>query len=134
MDALDTPNASRDVEIDLEFKFKFGNEPIDVFTGSTRSRLILAVHAAIFECYLRDAERPFRFLILDTPKQQELNSDDLAKFLNALQLVCDELKGQFLISATEYRHPIGTGDIEWLPQFPGLKQSMYLGPPSQPTI
>lgn len=131
MDILDTPNASREVDIDLEFKFRFGREPIDVFTGSTRSRLILAVHAALFEHYLQDVDRPFRFLILDTPKQQELDSADLARFLNALQAICDQFGGQILISATEYHHAIEAADIEWLPQFPGEKKLMYLGAPKQ---
>jgi len=131
MDILNTPNASREIQIDLDFRFKFGSEPIEVFTGSTRSRLILAIHAAIFEHYLQDPKRPFRFLILDTPKQQELDSKDLGAFLHALQEVCDKFHAQILLSATEYRHPIGDRDIEWLPQFEGAKQLMYLGPVSR---
>lgn len=133
MDILDTPNAPREVDIDLDFKFRFGKQTIDVFNGSTRSRLILAIHAAIFEHYLEVPDRPFRFLILDTPKQQELASEDLAKYLNALEEVCDKFDGQILISATEYHHEIGERDVEWLPQFPGEKRLMYLGSPDQPT-
>jgi hypothetical protein len=131
MDILGTPNASREVEIDLDFRFRFGRQTIDVFNGSTRSRLILAIHAALFELYLQVPERPFRFLILDTPKQQELASEDLAKYLHSLEKVCDEAGGQVLISATEYHHAIGEPDREWLPQFLGAKQRMYLGPPTQ---
>lgn len=129
MDILDTPNAPRDVDIDLDFKFRFGRQTIDVFNGSTRSRLILAIHAAIFEHYLEDPDRPFRFLILDTPKQQELASEDLAKYLEALEDVCDKLNGQILISASEYHHAIGARDVEWLPRFEGKKRLMYLGSP-----
>jgi len=130
MDILGTPNASREVEIDLDFKFRFGKQTIDVFNGSTRSRIILAIHAALFELYLQVPERPFRFLILDTPKQQELASVDLAKYLHALEEVCDKVGGQILISATEYHHVIGEPDREWVPQFSGAKQRMYLGSPS----
>lgn len=130
MNILNTPNTSREVDIDLNFGIRIGSEPIRRFTGSTRSRLILAVHAAIFEQYLQDPQKPFRFLILDTPKQHELNSDDLSAFLTALQEVCKNLKGQILFSATEYRHPIGSSDIEWTPQFPGKEQLMYLGSPN----
>lgn len=128
MDILGTPNASREVELDLDFKFRFGGQAIDVFNGSTRSRLILAIHAALFEHYLADIERPFRFLILDTPKQQELASTDLWRYLTALEDVCDERDGQILISATEYHHVIGEADVEWLPSYPGDRQLMYLGP------
>jgi len=130
MDILRTPNASREVEIDLEFKFRFGKQTIDVFNGSTRSRIILAIHAAIFEHYLQDRERPLRFLILDTPKQQELANEDLARYLKALEELCDEFNGQILISATEYHHEIGGVDKEWTPQFAGVEQMMYLGKPT----
>jgi hypothetical protein len=78
---------------------------------------------------LGDPDRPIRFLILDTPKQQELASEDLAKFLCALEDVCDKFDGQILISATEYHHEVGGSDAEWLPQFPGEKRLMYLGRP-----
>ena len=127
MDILKTPNASREVEIDLDFKFRFGKQTIDVFNGSTRSRIILAIHAAIFEHYLQDRKRPLRFLILDTPKQQELANEDLARYLRALEDLCDEFDGQILISATEYHHEIGGADKEWTPQFSGAEQMMYLG-------
>lgn len=129
MDTLRTPNASREVEIDLDFKFRFGKQTIDVFNGSTRSRIILSIHAALFELYLQVPERPFRFLILDTPKQQELASEDLARYLRALEEVCDEFGGQILISSTEYRHVIEESDREWVPQFVGAEQRMYLGSP-----
>ena len=132
MDIIKTPNAPREVEIDLDFKFRFGKQTIDAFNGSTRCRLILAIHAAIFEHYLQDADRPFRFLILDTPKQQELASEDLASYLRALENVCDKLNGQIVISATEYHHPVGPRDAEWLPTFKGAERLMYLGSPTQP--
>ncbi|MES2611900.1 MAG: hypothetical protein V4679_16740 [Pseudomonadota bacterium] len=127
MEIIGTPNASRQAEIDLEFKFRFGKQAIDVFNGSTRSRLILAIHAALFELYLEIPERPFRFLILDTPKQQELASTDLAKYLHALEAVCDRLGGQIMVSSTEYHHSVGMTDREWLPSYQGEKQLMYLG-------
>jgi hypothetical protein len=130
MDILKTPNASRDIEIDLDFKFRFGVEPLEAFTGSTKVRLILAIHAAIFEAYLINPKNPFRFLILDTPKQHELNTEDLAKYLEELQSICDSMNGQILISSTEYHHIVGEADIEWLPQYPGVEQNMYLGNPA----
>lgn len=127
MEIIGTPNASRLVEIDLEFKFRFGKQSIDVFNGSTRSRLILAIHAALFELYLQMPTRPFRFLILDTPKQQELASRDLEKYLQALEAVCDKWGGQILVSSTEYHHAVSDRDKEWLPRYVGEEQMMFLG-------
>ncbi len=127
MDILDTPNASRDIDIDLGFKFKFGNDPLEVFIGSTKIRLVLAIHAAIFEDYLSDSTRAFRFLILDTPKQHEMHTQDLSKYVDELERVCETHNAQILLSSTEYRHLLTDKDVEWLPQYPGEKQTMYLG-------
>ncbi|WP_313034693.1 hypothetical protein [Massilia alkalitolerans] len=127
MDILGTPNVPRNVTIEPDFRFRFGNEFLDAFTGSTRARLVLAIHAAIFEKYMEDRARPFRFLILDTPKQHELESSDLARYLDSLQDVCDKFDGQIIVSSTEYRHPIGLLDREWLPTFSGFEKLMYLG-------
>ncbi|MGF6637430.1 hypothetical protein [Paraburkholderia sp. MM6662-R1] len=129
MDILQTLNVSREIEIDFAFRFTFGTEPLSIFTGSTRSRLVLAIHAALFEAYLQDQNRPFRFLILDTPKQHELDGADLTNYLTELHTVCNKYGGQLIVSSTEYRHAIGPLDAEWLPSYPGAKQPMYLGKP-----
>ncbi len=68
MDILDAKNVSRNVDIDLDLRFKFNGESLDLFSGSTKIRLVLAIHAALFEAYISGPSRPFRFLILDTPK------------------------------------------------------------------
>lgn len=129
LDTLETLNISRDIDIDTSFKFKFGPEPLDVIGGSTRNRLILAIHAAIFQAYLEAPDRPFRFMILDTPKQNELDGQDLTNYLEKLEGICEKFGGQLVLSSTEYHHKIGEKDKEWLPLYPGEKQPMYLGKP-----
>ncbi len=131
MDILETPNVSRAIDIDLELRFKFGNESLEVFSGSTKIRLVLAIHAALFEEYLSNDTRPFRFIILDTPKQQEIHTSDLAKYLHQLEELCTAKNAQMLLSSTEYRHPTTDDDSEWLPQYPGEKHQMYLGMPEK---
>lgn len=127
LDILETKNVSRNVEIDLDFKFRFGGEAFDAIKGSTKTRVVLAVHAAMFELYLEDKSRQFRFLILDTPKQHEIHTSDLARYLSSLAAMCDEADGQFVVSSTEFRYPVAEGDSEWMPKFPGTTQPMYLG-------
>jgi hypothetical protein len=127
MDVLETSNVSKNIEIDLELRFKFGGESLDVFSGSTKIRLVLAIHAALFEEYISVDSRVFRFIILDTPKQQEIHTSDLAKYLKKLEELCAAKNAQMLLSSTEYRHPTGRDDIEWLPTFPGEEHPMYLG-------
>lgn len=129
MEVLETSNASKNVEVDLELRFKFGGEGLDVFSGSTKIRLVLAIHAALFEEYLSVDERPFRFIILDTPKQQEIHTSDLAKYLKKMEEVCAAKNAQMILSSTEYQHPTGRHDKEWLPTFPGDGHPMYLGVP-----
>lgn len=127
MDILDAKNVSRNVDIDLDLRFKFNGESLDLFSGSTKIRLVLAIHAALFEVYISEPSRPFRFLILDTPKQQELHTEDLAKYLSELENLCLAKDAQLILSSTEYDHPTGQQDNRWLPMYKGPDHPMYLG-------
>lgn len=131
MDMLDTTSVSRDVDIDLNLRFTFGGETLETIgsggTSSTTSRLVLAIHAALLEAYLADKTRPFRFLILDTPKQDELNTADLARYLTELERMCEANDAQLLFSSTEYDHPTAKQDKRWLPRYRGPEKPMYLG-------
>jgi len=131
MQTLVTQNVSTNVDIDLNLRFTFGGETIEAIgnggTSSTTIRLVLAIHAALFEAYLSDKFRPFRFLILDTPKQEELHTADLAQYLNALEKMCEANNAQLVFSSTEYDHPTGPKDKRWLPAYRGPDKPMYLG-------
>lgn len=127
MEILDTQNVSRNVDIDLELRFKFNGESLDLFSGSTKIRLVLAIHAALFEAYISEPSRPLRFIILDTPKQQELHTEDLANYLSELENLCVAKNAQLILSSTEYDHPTGPLDKRWLPKYKGLDHPMYLG-------
>lgn len=131
MDMLDTTSVSRNVDIDLNLRFTFGGETLETIgsggTSSTTSRLVLAIHAALLEAYLADKTRPFRFLILDTPKQDELHTADLARYLTELEKMCEANDAQLLFSSTEYEHPTAKQDKRWLPSYRGPEKPMYLG-------
>lgn len=128
LDVLETKNVKRDVEIDLDFKITFGGERIEQIPGSTKIRVVLAIHAAILEEYLKQPNRPFRFLILDTPKQQEIQTQDLAGYLVAVSKLVGQADAQLVFSTTEYRFPSERQDAEWVPTFAGPEQPMYLHP------
>lgn len=131
MQTLETQNVSTNVDIDLNLRFTFGGETLEVIgsggSSSTTIRLVLAIHAALLEAYLSDRSRPFRFLILDTPKQEELHTADLARYLTELEKMCEENDAQLLFSSTEYDHPTGQKDMRWLPSYRGPDKPMYLG-------
>lgn len=131
MQTLVTQNVSTNVDIDLNLRFTFGGETIETIgsggTSSTTIRLVLAIHAALFEAYLADKSRPFRFLILDTPKQEELHTADLAQYLKELEKMCEANNAQLVFSSTEYDHPTGPKDKRWLPAYRVPDKPMYLG-------
>jgi hypothetical protein len=131
MGTLETQNVSTNVDIDLNLRFTFGGETLEVIgsggTSSTTIRLVLAIHAALLEAYLSDKSRPFRFLILDTPKQEELHTADLARYLTELEKMCEANDAQVVFSSTEYDHPTGQKDKRWLPSYRGPDKPMYLG-------
>ena len=131
MRTLVTQNVSTNVDIDLNLRFTFGGETIETIgsggTSSTTIRLVLAIHAALFEAYLSDQSRPFRFLILDTPKQEELHTADLAQYLKELEKMCESNNAQLVFSSTEYDHPTAPKDKRWLPAYRGPDKPMYLG-------
>jgi hypothetical protein len=128
MQTLVTQNVSTNIDIDLNLRFKFGGDTLETIGGgSTTIRLVLAIHAALLEAYLSDKSRPFRFLILDTPKQEELHTADLAQYLKELEKMCEATDAQLILSSTEYDHPTGAKDKRWLPAYRGPDKPMYLG-------
>jgi hypothetical protein len=128
MHTLVTQNVSTNIDIDLNLRFKFGADTLETIGGgSTTIRLVLAIHAALLEAYLSDKSRPFRFLILDTPKQEELHTKDLAQYLAELEKMCEANNAQLIFSSTEYDHPTGPNDKRWLPRYKGPDKPMYLG-------
>ncbi|SFM94691.1 hypothetical protein [Rugamonas rubra] len=131
MQTLATENVSTNVDIDLNLRFTFAGETIETIgsggSSSTTIRLVLAIHAALLEAYLSDKSRPFRFLILDTPKQEELHTADLARYLTELEQMCEANDAQILFSSTEYDHPTGPKDRRWLPSYRGPDKPMFLG-------
>jgi len=127
MDILKTPNVSRNVTIENDLDIRFGKESIPIIKGSTKIRLVLAIHAALFELNLERQDASFRFLIMDTPKQHEVHTDDLLRFLDELKRLVADKDGQVIVSSTDFRYPCADGDKEWVPLFNGPEQSMYLG-------
>lgn len=127
LDVLKATSISREVHIGPDFLPTFGNEVLSQFDGSTRVRVVLAVHAAFFEMYIKDPAREFRVMILDTPKQQELHTQDLSRYIDSLVEVAGKGGAQLVFSTTEYHYPCSELDNEWRAEFEGPEQMMYLG-------
>ena len=127
LDRLDTPNISRDITFENDFIPILGDEKIKQVKGSTRVRVILAYHAATIEVIAREIVcSGFRFLILDTPKQHELNNDALDSYFKSLKKLCLEFDIQVIFSTTEYHYTGDKLDKEWNPCYPNENQNMFL--------
>lgn len=127
LDILGTENVNRSLHIDRELKYQFGEEQIRAFKGSTLVRVILAIHAAIFEAYVSRTGEKFSCLIFDTPNQQEIRTEDLKNFMHELKELCKEKKAQVIFASKDYRHEADIDDILIEPEYPGEKHLMYLG-------
>jgi uncharacterized small protein (DUF1192 family) len=124
---LKTMNVSTDISIDADFDIQFGEERITQFKGSTLLRVVLAIHTATFELYMNDAGRAIRFLILDTPRQQDVQREDLGAYIQELKKLAAAQDAQIIFSTTNYRYKCVDNDREWEATFPGPKQKMFLG-------
>lgn len=125
---LRTKNISLDISFSNSSDFMpiLGVEPIHHLTGSTRIRAVLAYHAAIIELLFNNDRNKYGFLIFDTPKQHEIEADDLDNYMFELKNLCQRFDIQVIFSTTEYHYTSTEGDSEWIPQYMGKEQKMFL--------
>lgn len=127
LDVLSTKNVSRDITIDADFGVLFGTEKLSQFSGSTLLRVVLALRAAFFELFISSERNSVEFLILDTPRQHDIETKDFAAFISKLKSICKGKRAQVIFSTTEYHYESAKNDKEWLPTFDGFEQPMFLG-------
>ncbi|WGM23454.1 AAA family ATPase [Acinetobacter pittii] len=125
---LRTKNISLDISFSNTHEFMpiLGIESIHHLTGSTRIRAVLAYHAAITELLLNNKKNKFNFLVLDTPKQHEIQVEDLDNYMKELKKLCSKFDTQVIFSTTEYHYICQKGDAEWIPEYEGKEQKMFL--------
>ena len=126
LEELNTNNISRNIIFKDDFTPYLGSETISQLKGSTRTRAVLAYHAALLELMAKHERFCFKFLILDTPKQHEIHNDDLNRYINALKKLCSINNIQIVFSTTEFHYDGDDQDIEWNPKHQGKNQLMFL--------
>jgi len=126
LEVLNTNNISRNITFKDDFTPYLGTETITQLKGSTRTRAVLAYHAALIELMAEHNSFCFKFLILDTPKQHEIHNDDLNQYIKALKTLCAKHTIQVVFSTTEYHYEGDNQDVEWNPKYQGEKQLMFL--------
>ena len=102
------------------------------FSGSTLTRIVLAYHAALVETSIRHGGHHPAFLLLDAPKQQELESAHLRAFIGEFYKMSRDLKCaiQLVVGAKdEDIIPPDAVDKEWRPTFRTEQGKLrHLGP------
>ena len=126
LDCLNTLNISKDIKFSDDFIPELGNEKITQLSGSTRIRAVLAYHAALIELLLRRNSCRLKLLVLDTPKQHDIDNHDLNSFMLKLKSLSIKYELQIIFSTTGYHYTGDSSDKEWNPTHPGPKQLMYL--------
>jgi len=136
--ALRTPNVPADAAFDEDLRLIVSGEKFSSkssHSGSTRTRLVLALHAAFLETSLAIGGAHPRLLVLDAPRQHELSAPDLRSFVKRFYAIsCKEkVPVQLILSATKPEvAPKGMIDVTWEPSFRFEKKLRFLGrsPPS----
>ena len=99
-------------------------------SGSTRTRIVLAFHAALLEVSLvRGGNHP-GWLLFDAPKQHELSQEDFDAYTQRLHMIAARYPGrvQVVFSVADLRTQFEVGDEVWKPSFMANGEQRFLGP------
>jgi len=130
--ALGTQN-TRTAHFDEDFTLvvdgaKFGTATHQ--SGSTRTRIVLAFHAALLEVSLARGGNHPGWLLFDAPKQHELSQIDFDSYAARLQMIAAMHPGrvQVVFSVADLKTQFQPGDEVWEPGFTVEGKQRFLGP------
>lgn len=99
-------------------------------SGSTRTRIVLAFHAALLEVSLARGGNHPGWLLFDAPKQHELSQIDFDAYTDRLQLIAANhpARVQIVFSVADLKTQFQSGDEVWIPTFTIDGKPRFLGP------
>jgi chromosome segregation ATPase len=99
-------------------------------SGSTRTRIVLAFHAALLEVSLARGGNHPGWLLFDAPKQHELSQTDFDAYTSRLVMVAAKYPGrvQVVFSVADLKTQFEVGDEVWGPNFIFDGNPRFLGP------
>jgi hypothetical protein len=99
-------------------------------SGSTRTRIVLAFHAALLEVSLARGGNHPGWLLFDAPKQHELSQADFNSYTDRLLLLATKHPGrvQMVFSVADLKTQFQSGDEIWMPTFTIEGNPRFLGP------
>lgn len=105
-------------------------------SGSSRTRLVLAFHAARLEVALSRQTCHPGMLLFDSPKQHEIDPGDFESYIEELRSLAGQYRDRVqVVASSRTRIPLTDDDSEWLPSFPSRESDQhpwFLGVPDQP--
>jgi len=102
-------------------------------SGSTRTRIVLAFHAALLEVSLARGGNHPGWLFFDAPKQHELSQADFDAYTDRLTVVAAKYpkRVQVVFSVADLKTQFEVGDEVWAPGFTFDGKQRFLGPIAQ---
>jgi hypothetical protein len=99
-------------------------------SGSTRTRIVLAFHAALLDVSLARGGNHPGWLLFDAPKQHELSQVDFDSYAGKLETLAAKYPGrvQVVFSVADLRTQLQPGDEIWQPIFTMNGEPRFLGP------
>lgn len=130
--ALGTRN-TRSAYFDDDFTLHIDGTKFSATThqsGSTRTRIVLAFHAALLEVALARGGNHPGWLLFDAPKQHELSQADFDAYAERLKSLADKFPGrvQVVFSAADLKTQFEPGDEVWHARFSSTDGARFLGP------
>jgi len=132
--ALATPNVASSITVDERLRIVIGGEVFDSgisYSGSTRTRLVLAFHGAMVETAVALGANQPKLLLLDAPRQNELAAEDVRRFVDRFEGMARRSNSgiQLVLSATESTVVTpGAHTAIWKPQYVVNGEPRFLGP------
>lgn len=136
LQVLRTPNIPANIAFDEELQLTVSDEKFSSRSsqsGSTRTRLVLAYHAALLETSLEMGGVHPRLLVLDAPRQHELSAADLRAFIDRFYALRtkDGQPIQLVFTASDPEvMPEDRIDQLWEPAFDFLGERRFFGSPA----
>ncbi|MEJ1961769.1 MAG: hypothetical protein WDO56_09555 [Gammaproteobacteria bacterium] len=128
---LGTQN-TKSASFDSDFVLYVDGQKFSITThqsGSTRTRIVLAFHAALLDVALKRGGNHPGWLVFDAPKQHELSQKDFDAYTDRLVRLAAAYPGrvQVVFSVADLKTQFEVGDEVWAPWFTVNGEARFLG-------
>ncbi|HYX32755.1 MAG TPA: AAA family ATPase [Oligoflexus sp.] len=130
---LSTPNISSGPDVNNMFGFSLNQAEFRADSyqkGSTRSRIVLAHYAAVFETAMKLGGPHPQVMFFDSPRQHEIDDADLRRYFKELRDLKSRMNSTLQVVFSNKKKiitPTKT-DLSYMPRYVFGEENRYLGP------